>query len=532
MPWTRRTLLKSIGGAAAALVLSARARGFGAEAFPHARPAPADRKFQSPAVEQFLADTSRRIADPALATLFLNCFPNTLDTTVEPGTFRGKPDTVVVTGDIAAMWLRDSSAQVWPYLSLAKKDPALADLLAGVIRRQVRCLQIDTYANAFMADLNAPPLPWSRDDKTEMKRGVGERKYELDSLCYPIRLAHGYWKQTGDTRPFDRDWQQAMQLIVATMRTQQRRHGRGPYHFERTSEVATETLPNAGYGNPVNPVGLIASGFRPSDDACTFPFLVPANLFAVTSLRQLAEMAHTLLADASLHFRLVVAAPGQRQRNEGSDQAQQRDQRPGVSFAPIRDPLFAPGQGSRNEQNGERSDIEEGYDGRDDPDRCQKPCFQGRAPEVPERLHNDRDHHGLNAVENACDLGQTRERPIDPGDAHHEQERRDNEADARQQQPVPLRQPITDMDREFGRTGAGNQVRSAEQIQELLLRQPLTPLHDLRLHQRDMRGRSAERSQPEPKKQERKPGKRRGRRRLRIGNIRCRVMHSYLPSCR
>jgi len=264
------------------------------------RPQPPERKFTSRAVEQYITETQKRIADPALATLFGNCFPNTLDTTVEPGTYNGKPDTAVVTGDIAAMWLRDSSAQVWPYLPLATKDPALQRLIEGVIRRQTRCILIDPYANAFMADLNAPPLPWSRSDKTDMKRGVGERKWEIDSLCYPIRLAHGYWKQTGDTAPFDAQWQSAMLLVIETFRTQQRKHGDGPYHFQRVSNVSTETLPAAGYGNPVRPTGMIASGFRPSDDACIFPFLVPSNLFAVTSLRQLAAMSHAILHDGAL----------------------------------------------------------------------------------------------------------------------------------------------------------------------------------------------------------------------------------------
>ena len=264
------------------------------------RPPRGTRRFHSDAVEQFIQRTQQQIADPQLARLFGNCFPNTLDTTVTPGSFGGHPDTAVITGDIPAMWLRDSSAQVWPYLPLAKEDDRLRGLLEGVIRRQTRCLLIDPYANAFMVDLNAPPLKWSRDDATEMKQGVGERKYELDSLCYPIRLAHGYWKQTGDTQPFDRQWQQAMYLVVKTMREQQRKEGLGPYHFQRSSPVPTDTLGEGGYGNPVKPVGLIVSGFRPSDDACTFSFLVPANLFAVTSLHQLAEMANAILQDATL----------------------------------------------------------------------------------------------------------------------------------------------------------------------------------------------------------------------------------------
>ena len=255
--------------------------------------------FRSEAVEAYIVSTSRIIRDPILAAIFANCFPNTLDTTVRPGRFEGKPDTAVITGDIPAMWLRDSSAQVWPYLPLACKDSSLRELLEGVIRRQTRCLLIDPYANCFMEDLNAPPLEGSRNDHTEMKQGVGERKYELDSLCYPIRLAYGYWESTGDTRPFDSAWKLAMQTVLRTMQVQQRKEGQGPYRFQRASLHPTDSLVN-GIGNPVMPVGLIASSFRPSDDACVFSFLVPANLFAVTSLRQLAIMSNSIFHDTAM----------------------------------------------------------------------------------------------------------------------------------------------------------------------------------------------------------------------------------------
>jgi meiotically up-regulated gene 157 (Mug157) protein len=213
--------------------------------FPSKRPQPSNRKFQSAAVEAFLLETNRQIADPELAAMFTNCFPNTLDTTVEVGEFEGKPDTAVITGDIPAMWLRDSSAQVWPYLPLAAKDASLRRLLEGVIRRQTRCLLIDPYANAFMADLNAPPLEWSVKDKTEMKPGVGERKYELDSLCYPIRLAHGYWKATGDTSPFDTGWKKAMQVILQTMRVQQRKEGPDRFVFSGVGRRVHLPVPGA-----------------------------------------------------------------------------------------------------------------------------------------------------------------------------------------------------------------------------------------------------------------------------------------------
>jgi uncharacterized protein len=300
---TRRSMAKQMGAILAGTgVMSLRAPFLPAQpdmAAESKRPVPSARKFRSSAVEDYITATSRRIHDRELADIFANCFPNTLDTTVEPGVFEGKPDTAVITGDIPAMWLRDSSAQVWPYLPLASKDDQLRALLEGVIRRQARCLLIDTYANSFMADLNAAPLEWSLQDKTEMKQGVGERKYELDSLCYPIRLAHGYWKQTGDTRPFDAAWKEAMGRALETMRVQQRKDGPGPYRFQRSARNPTDSLVN-GIGNPVKPVGLIASCFRPSDDACIFPFLVPANLFAVTSLRQLASMSSTILHDTAM----------------------------------------------------------------------------------------------------------------------------------------------------------------------------------------------------------------------------------------
>jgi uncharacterized protein len=263
------------------------------------RPLPSDRRFRSDAVESYILSRKRIIRDQELAEIFSNCFPNTLDTTVRLSTFEGKPDTAVITGDISAMWLRDSSAQVWPYLRLASKDESLRALLEGVIRRQTRCILIDPYANCFMADLDAPPLQSSRNDLTEMKQGVGERKYELDSLCYPIRLAHGYWKSTGDTQPFDSAWKLAMQTVLQTMKVQQRKAGLGPYRFQRAAINPTDTLVNS-FGNPIKPGGLIASAFRPSDDACILSFLVPANLFAVTSLRQLSVMSDVILRDPAM----------------------------------------------------------------------------------------------------------------------------------------------------------------------------------------------------------------------------------------
>src|SRR3989339_498041 len=260
------------------------------------RPRFGDRKFISDAVESKIAEMKKSITDEELGWLFENCYPNTLDTTVTHQIINGKPDTFVITGDINAMWLRDSTAQVWPYLPLTNDDKKLRVLIAGVINRQTKCILIDPYANAFN---NGPTGSYWEKDETEMKPELHERKWEIDSLCYPVRLAHGYWKTTKDVSVFDEDWKRAAKLIFKTFREQQRKENLGPYKFGRKTSWQLDTLAGGGYGNPVKPVGLICSMFRPSDDAATFPFLVPSNFFAVTALNNLAEIFDTISADKS-----------------------------------------------------------------------------------------------------------------------------------------------------------------------------------------------------------------------------------------
>jgi meiotically up-regulated gene 157 (Mug157) protein len=268
----------------------------GAEtSFPVVRTPQAKRRFTSEAVEAEIRRVKASVGNPELAWMFENCFPNTLDTTVDFTVVDGRPDTYVITGDIDAMWLRDSTCQVWPYLPLMKDDDKLRQLIAGVINRQTRCILKDPYANAFYKDENKVS-EW-KSDLTEMKRGVHERKWEIDSLCFPIRLAYRYWKTTGDTAPFDASWQKAIGLTLKTFREQQRKTGRGPYHFQRKTTTPSDSLPGRGYGRPIKPVGLICSMFRPSDDSTDFAFLVPANFFAVVSLRQAGEMLETISKD-------------------------------------------------------------------------------------------------------------------------------------------------------------------------------------------------------------------------------------------
>jgi meiotically up-regulated gene 157 (Mug157) protein len=295
----RRQLV--LGGAALTLAsrIPARADGMGFSAL-SGRPIEARRNFRSPAVEKKIASIEASLASPELAQMFRNCMPNTLDTTVFPMEQDGQPDTYVITGDIDAMWLRDSSAQVWPYLPFATEDTALARLIEGVIRRQTRLILLDPYANAFTRNTSDPPLPVAMHDITEMRPGVAERKWEIDSLCFPVRLAYGFWKTTGSRAAFDKPWHSAAVKIVATFREQQRFTDHGPYRFQRRSVRPTATLALEGYGNPVRTNGLICSGFRPSDDACTFPYFLPANLFAAKALAQLAEISREVYGDHAL----------------------------------------------------------------------------------------------------------------------------------------------------------------------------------------------------------------------------------------
>ena len=261
---------------------------------PTNRPIQQDRLFVSQAVENEILRVKKLLVNPKLAWMFENCFPNTLDTTVRHYKTDGKDDTVVYTGDIHAMWLRDSGAQVWPYVQLANNDPQLKAMLAGVIRRQFKCIIIDPYANAFLDPHDPNPDHQWMSDLTNMKPELHERKWEIDSLCYPLRLAYHYWKVTGDSSIFDEEWLQAITNILRTFKEQQRKDGAGPYKFQRKTERQLDTLNNDGFGNPVNPIGLIVSSFRPSDDATTYQFLIPSNFFAVTSLRKAAEILETV----------------------------------------------------------------------------------------------------------------------------------------------------------------------------------------------------------------------------------------------
>lgn len=231
---------------------------------------------------------------PALEPLVEQCFLNTMETTVkqlEDGSY------FVITGDIPAMWLRDSAAQVRPYVRFASQDEELQKILESVIAKQAELVCVDPYANAFNESANGKTAGY--EDDTELHPYVWERKYEVDSLCAPLYLAHTYWKTTGITRIFNEELKQMIQKIVYVFTVEQN-HAESPYYFQRYHCVKTDTLPAKGKGRPVNVTGMTWSGFRPSDDCCKFGYLIPSNMMAVVALRYAEEICNCCYGDVEL----------------------------------------------------------------------------------------------------------------------------------------------------------------------------------------------------------------------------------------
>jgi uncharacterized protein len=202
----------------------------------------------------------------------------------------------VITGDIPAMWLRDSTTQMLPYLRFAADSPAIADVLTGVVRRQFRCIDHDPYANAFNRSATG-----AHHDARDLcdDPSVWEQKYEVDSLAYPVQFAHRLWTVTGRTDLFDERAHRVLRTIVDQWRAEQD-HDASAYRFVRDVGIATETLDRDGRGTPVAVTGMTWCGFRPSDDACTYGYNVPENLHAAQALLDLAEIARDVYGDERL----------------------------------------------------------------------------------------------------------------------------------------------------------------------------------------------------------------------------------------
>ncbi len=237
---------------------------------------------------------------PELQGMFRNCYANTYETTLQT---LEDGSTFVITGDIPAMWLRDSTAQVRHYLPVASSDPEVADIIAGVIRRQIFYIGIDPYGNAFNCEDNDNRYDI---DLTELNAWVWERKYEIDSLCYPIQLSYLFWKMTGRTDLFDESFRIVMHRIIDLWRCEQYHDDHSPYTFMREDCPPSDTLRNQGKGMPTSYTGMTWSGFRPSDDACTFGYLIPSNMFASVVLGYIAEIAIELYNDERLASKALI----------------------------------------------------------------------------------------------------------------------------------------------------------------------------------------------------------------------------------
>lgn len=232
------------------------------------------------------------LGDPRYGRMLVRCLDDTLARTINP-----MPDgtAFVVTGDIPAMWLRDSTTQMTPYLALMRDATALQDLVAAVLARQFQQIEHNPYANAF----NAEPSGRAHDpDDLCDDPWVWEQKYEVDSLAFPLLLAHRFWRATGRTDHLARAAHVA-RIVIGVWRTEQDHEARSSYRFVRATGPQSDTLPNAGRGTPVARTGMTWSGFRPSDDACVYGYNVPANLSAAAALDGVADIAHHL-ADTAL----------------------------------------------------------------------------------------------------------------------------------------------------------------------------------------------------------------------------------------
>ena len=229
----------------------------------------------------YIDSVCNKIEDAKLREMFRKCYLNTLETTVK---YDADGNVFIITGDIEAMWLRDSSVQVSHYVRLAGEDADSAELVKSLLKRQFSYILMDPYANAFNESANGRGHV---NDETMKLDIVWERKYEIDSLVYPLWLLNRYYANSGDSSVFDELFFRTYKVILDTLITEQD-YKNSEYYFRRKEDGGIDTLDNNGKGPDYAYTGMVRSAFRPSDDRCVYPFLVPANMFIVATLKELS----------------------------------------------------------------------------------------------------------------------------------------------------------------------------------------------------------------------------------------------------
>lgn len=239
--------------------------------------------------------------DSKVSKIFEAGIKNTYQTTI----LKLEEDkTFVITGDIPAMWLRDSSAQLKPFLRIVNKSNEVKDTIKGLIKQQMELIAIDPYANAF--NLNPEEDNIHSSDLPATDPRVWERKYEIDSLCYPVELAYLYYMETKDKSIFTEEFLSAMKIIFSLFKLEQNHHEDSKYSFVRYADwllfdeperIEFETLKNEGRGSDCSYTGMTWCGFRPSDDACKYGYLVPSNMFAVVILKYMSEIINNIYGE-------------------------------------------------------------------------------------------------------------------------------------------------------------------------------------------------------------------------------------------
>lgn len=221
---------------------------------------------------------------PKLAPLAKQCYLNTIETTVKEC---ANGDYFVITGDIPALWLRDSSAQLRPYVKHCKNSEEMRNIFKGVIKRHCFYVNLDPYSNAFNEEMHEES---HKDDTDFSSPFIWERKYEVDSLCASIYLVSDYYNTTKDRSVFTEELHCMLKTITDTFIKEQNHDKNSSYYFNRTDCPETDTLPNNGRGNPTAYTGMTWSGFRPSDDRCKYNYLIPANMMCTVAMKTAAEL--------------------------------------------------------------------------------------------------------------------------------------------------------------------------------------------------------------------------------------------------